>query len=111
MKFELSGRTKPRCFRRPRKGERIETDQGQVYFLGSKIGRGAFGAVFECFDEWGNDLVAKVLLPQNRSYELVREVCLQELENLENLRHPNITYIYDAFEFKDTLQVLKPGLS
>jgi len=68
------------------------------YFIGQKIGQGNFGIVYECTDEWGNDLVAKILVPKNQTYEQIRDKWFNELKKLFFLRHPNITYIYDAFE-------------
>ena len=95
----------PRTFVPPRTGEKIECN-GIGYFIGQKIGEGAFGAVFDCRDEWGNELAAKVLLPQNRSYEAVREEWLHEFQNLQQLRHPHITFIHQAFEYRDTFYLI-----
>jgi serine/threonine-protein kinase len=67
---------------------------------------GAFGRVFECTDEWGNSLVAKVLVPLNQTYEEVRESWLQELSHLRCLRHPNITYVHAAFEYRHTFYII-----
>ncbi len=94
-----------RSFRPPQEGEVIEC-LGRRYTLGRATGHGYFGAVFQCTDEWGNDLVAKVLLPQGRTYEQVRQEWLTELQNLKALRHPNITYVYDAFECRDTFYLI-----
>ncbi len=96
---------KPRFFSPPTFGEQVECD-GRFYYLGGLIGQGHFGAVYDCTDEWGNSLVAKVLLPQSRSYEEVRKIWLNELSSLLNLRHPNITYVYDAFEYRDTFYLV-----
>ena len=95
----------PKQFRPPQGGEVIDND-GHLYFIDAAIGSGGFGTVYECTDEWANELVAKVILPQNRSYEAVRGQWLQELDNLVLLRHPNITYVYDAFEFQDTFYII-----
>ena len=94
-----------RTFVPPRPGEVIKCD-GVRYFIGQTIGQGAFGAVFDCRDEWGNELAAKVLLPQNRSYEAVREEWLHEFQNLQQLRHPHITFIHQAFEYRDTFYLI-----
>ena len=94
----------PRVFSPPRYGDQVECD-GRLYYLGGLIGQGHFGAVYECTDEWGNHLVAKVLLPV-RPYEQVRAVWLNEMSSLLNLRHPNVTYVYDAFVFRDTFYLI-----
>lgn len=73
--------------------------------MGQRIGEGSFGLVFECKDGWGNDLAAKVLKP-TRSYEEVKAAALGELERLLKLRHPYITYVFDAFEFRDTIYII-----
>jgi serine/threonine-protein kinase len=61
--------------------------------------------VYGCTDIWENDLAAKVLKPLG-TYEAVRKRALAELEKLIALRHPSITYIYDAFEFRDTFYII-----
>ena len=95
----------PRQFTPPSVGEVI-TCNNINYYIGTLIGQGAFGAVYECTDEWVNRLVAKVLLPQNRPYEQVREEWLSEFQNLLLLRHPNITFLYQAFEYRDTFYLI-----
>ncbi len=80
--------------------------EGQLYYLGERIGEGSFGAVFACRDEWGNHLVAKVLKPRNQSYEEVRDNWIDELNKLETLRHPNITFVHNAFEWRDTFYLV-----
>ena len=95
----------PRTFTLPKKGEVIVCRDCN-YYLGDQIGTGAFGAVYDCTDDWDNHLVAKVILPQNRSYEQVKEEWLNELKALVEVRHPNITFIYDAFEYRDTFYIV-----
>jgi serine/threonine-protein kinase len=73
--------------------------------MGESIGEGSFGLVFACFDGWGNDLAAKVLKP-TRSYDELRAAALGELQRLLVLRHPHITYVYDAFEYRDTFYII-----
>lgn len=86
----------------PTAGEVIYNGE-RGYRLGSELGAGYFGAVYECWDEWNNELVAKVLEPRNaRTYEEVRDDWLRELQLLVGLRHPNITFVHDAFEYRDT---------
>jgi serine/threonine-protein kinase len=94
-----------RTFTPPTPGEAVTID-GRNYWLGRLIGQGYFGAVYECTDDWSNPLVAKVLLPQNRSYELVRTEWERELKNLVLLRHPNVTFVHDAFEYRGTFYLV-----
>ena len=89
----------------PSTGEKITCENTQ-YFIGEQIGKGVFSIVYDCFDEWGNELAAKVLLPQNRSYEAVREEWLHELQNLQQLRHPHVTFIHKAFEYRNTFYII-----
>jgi hypothetical protein len=74
----------------------IRNGSNGVYFMGDYIGGGSYGDVYECTDEWANPLVAKVLKPSG-SFEEVRRQWQSEVDNLSRMRHPNITYIYDAF--------------
>lgn len=98
-------RTVPREFVPPSDGEVIEYN-GIHYFIGEKIGHGAFGDVFDCLDEWGNALVAKVLLPRDQSYETIQDNWLHEFQNLQQLRHPQVTFIHQAFEYRDTFYLI-----
>lgn len=70
------------------------------------MGKGHFAQVYECWDEWGNLLVAKILVPRNMTYKEVRKQWTDELRNLLNFRHPKITYIYDAFEYQNTFYLI-----
>lgn len=95
----------PRRFRLPDKGEVISHGD-RNYHIGEKLGRGGFGIVYECSDEWGNALVAKIILPHDRPYAEVRESWLEEAGKLVDLRHPNITFVRDAFEYQDTFYLI-----
>lgn len=78
---------------------------GNTYTMGDLIGEGYFGLVFSCIDVWGNDLAAKVLKPIG-TYDRVKASAEAELGKLALLRHPNITYIFDAFEYRDTFYII-----
>ena len=97
--------SEPKVFKPPIKGQSIHVD-GKYYFIGDFIGKGYFGNVYECSDEWENQLVAKVLVPRDQTYDEVRESWLSELQKLEALRHPNITYVHAAFECEDTFYLV-----
>lgn len=94
-----------RLFIPPREGQEVEVD-GNVYHIGEKLGQGGFGRVYECADEWENELVAKVLVPNGQTYEQVKTNWYNEIGKLLALRHPNITYIYNAFEWRDTFYLI-----
>lgn len=90
----------------PTSGELITSLATRItYTMGERIGEGSFGVVFACTDGWGNDLAAKVLKPI-RSYEEVQAAAEAELQRLLLLRHPYITYVYDAFEYRDTFYII-----
>lgn len=94
----------PRKFVPPSYGQEIECE-GIKYFIGGKIGHGAFSDVFYCLDEFGNELVAKVLLPRE-SYEAIRGNWLREFQNLQQLRHPQVIFIHQAFEYRETFYLI-----
>ena len=73
--------------------------------MGEKIGEGHFGLVFSCDDVWNNSLAAKVLKPLG-PYEKVKAAAVAELGKLVYLRHPHITYVFDAFEYRDTFYII-----
>lgn len=95
----------PRTFIPPSHGERIYFND-TTYFIGHQIGVGAFATVYECFDEWGNSLAAKVIGPQSGTYEQVRDIWHEELTKLFYFRHPNITYVHAAFEYRNTFYIV-----
>jgi serine/threonine-protein kinase len=90
----------------PRNGEAITSlATGMTYTIGDVIGEGAFGVVFGCTDGWENDLAAKVLKP-TRSHDEMHAAAVGELERLRALRHPSVTYVYDAFEFQGLFYII-----
>ena len=93
-------------FTPPREGELITSAiTGNTYRIGPRIGEGSFGVVFGCRDTWENELAVKVLKPIG-TYTDVRNAALAEIQRLEHLRHPNITYVFDAFEFRHTFYIV-----
>lgn len=90
----------------PSEGEQITSvETGNTYTIGSRIGEGSFGVVYACTDIWNNDLAVKVLKPVGSYYE-VQNSAVAELEKLRTLRHPFVTYIFDAFEYRDTFYLV-----
>src|SRR5438093_1084312 len=90
----------------PTMGEVIISHSTKIsYTMGHKIGEGNFGVVFSCSDGWGNELAAKVFKPLG-TYEKVRAAAEAEFVKLLALRNPYITFVYDAFEFRDTFYII-----
>lgn len=90
----------------PAEGEVITSEAtGNTYTMGQKIGEGHFGLVYSCVDVWNNSLAAKVMKPLGPK-EKVKAAAEAELQKLIQLRHPHITYVFDAFEFRDTFYII-----
>ena len=90
----------------PSFGETITSSStGNTYTIGQQIGEGNFSIVYACSDVWNNELAVKVLKPIG-TYEKVKEKAEGEFFRLIELRHPNITFVYDAFEFRDTFYIV-----
>lgn len=90
----------------PQPGEVIASmATGNSYTMGEKIGEGNFGIVYLCKDVWNNDLAAKVLKPIG-TYDHVKASAEAELSKLLQLRNPYITYVYDAFEYRNTFYII-----
>ncbi len=91
----------------PTAGEIITSFRTQnTYTIGSSIGEGNFGMVYSCTDTWNNELAVKVLKPRGLPYDKIKAAGEAEFFKLVALRHPSITYIYDAFEYRDTFYIV-----
>ena len=89
-------------FRPPDRGEIITSSStNNTYKIKEIIGEGNFSIVYACSDFWDNKLAVKVLKPKG-TYEEVKKKAEGEFHRLMELRHPNITFVYDAFEYRDT---------
>lgn len=103
---EAGGEEVEAVFTLPELGDLITSEATRnTYRIGKRIGEGNFGYVYECTDTWENQLAVKILKP-SASYEQIRQNALQEYHKLRLLRHPNITYVYDAFEFRHTFYIV-----
>jgi serine/threonine protein kinase len=90
----------------PTPGEVITTVITKNRFLmGEKIGEGNFGVVYACTDVWNNELAAKVFKPHG-TYERVQAAVMAEFAKLRELRHPYITFVHDAFVYRDTFYIV-----
>lgn len=95
----------PQTIRFPVPGELIAHGRNQ-YRIGEILGGGSYGVTYAGADQWENELVIKVLMPQGQTYEQVRRNWEREITTLFRLRHPNITYVYDAFELANTFHIV-----
>jgi serine/threonine protein kinase len=78
---------------------------GSTYTIGKPIGQGSFGIVYACVDDWNNELAAKVLKPTKPQHEM-QAAAWAEMTKLVELRHPQITYFFDAFEFRGMYYII-----
>ena len=81
----------------PEPGFTLGSPRGS-YLVRSTIGGGEFGAVYDCVGPFDQGYAVKMIRPANRPYAQVHAEWVSEVERLMTLRHPNVVYIYDAFE-------------
>jgi eukaryotic-like serine/threonine-protein kinase len=82
----------------PTPGMKLTSTQG-TYLVATLIGDGQYGSVYECYGPFDQLYALKMFRPANRHYETVKQEWAAEMKRLESYRHPNIVYIYDAFEW------------
>lgn len=81
----------------PTPGTVLQSSRGS-YTVGQLIGDGQYGSVYEAVGPFDQRYALKMFRPANRHYETVKMEWSAEMRRLESFRHPNIVYIYDAFE-------------
>jgi serine/threonine protein kinase len=74
----------------------LHGDRG--YRIEDLMARGSCGQTWAGRDDWGAEVVIRVLWPFSRTYGDVRESWLQQGPALQRAGHPNLVYIYDSFE-------------
>src|SRR6185312_4465019 len=90
----------------PKAGETITSElTGNTYTMGEKIGEGFFGLVYSCVDVWTNHLAVKVL-KGTAPYQIIEAAAHEEFQKLVLLRHPHITYVFDAFHMGETVYIV-----
>ena len=87
----------PFSLRFPEVGSILRSARGE-YFVHAIIGQGEFGAVYECVGPFDQAYAMKLVRPDRRRYEDVYAEWAREVSRLLSLRHPNVVYIFDAFE-------------
>jgi serine/threonine protein kinase len=81
----------------PGPGSLLRGARGEYAVL-SVIGSGEFGAVYEAVGPFDQIYAIKMMRPANRPYVEVQGEWAREVQRLLSLRHPNVVYIFDAFE-------------
>ncbi len=81
----------------PQLGTVLRSARGE-YLVTSIIGAGEFGAVYEAVGPFDQIYAIKMMRPANRPYAEVQGEWMREVQRLLSLRHPNVVYIFDAFE-------------
>src|SRR3954463_15391778 len=90
----------------PNPGEAITSElTGNTYTMGQKVGEGYFGLVFSCVDIWNNNLAVKIL-KGHAPYQVIEAAAQAEFAKLILLRHPHITYVFDAFHLGETIYIV-----
>lgn len=90
----------------PNPGEAITSElTGNTYTMGDRIGEGFFGLVYSCVDVWNNQLAVKVLKGR-APYDVIEAAATQEFQKVMLLRHPHITYVFDAFHRDETVYIV-----
>ncbi len=81
----------------PQVGATLSSKLG-TYVVRSIVGSGEFGAVYDCVGPFDQAYAVKMIRPANRPYAEVHAEWAREVQRLMSLRHPNVVYIFDAFE-------------
>jgi serine/threonine protein kinase len=81
----------------PEVGSVLRSARGE-YFVRAVIGQGEFGAVYDCVGPFDQIYAVKLIRPDRRPYAEVHAEWAREVQRLLSLRHPNVVYIFDAFE-------------
>ena len=93
-------------FTLPTPGEQITSaETGVTYQVGPFLGSGAFGVVYECSDQWGDRLVAKVLRPVAPPEEMLIRAT-DEAISAAIARSPHTLHVADAFVYKGAYYII-----
>lgn len=83
----------------------ISPATGTTYRIGECFAQGGFSHVFACTDDWGHDLVAKVLKPVGEWQE-TQDKAISEVMAQSIVRSPHIVQVFDTFVFKGAYYVI-----
>jgi serine/threonine protein kinase len=78
----------------------------RAYRIEDRLAAGPLGSLYAARDDWGVEVVIRVLWPFSRPYADVRESWLQQGLALRQAGHPNLVCIYDSFEHRDRFHLV-----
>lgn len=82
-----------------------KTGDPRNFFMNlTKIGQGASGTVYTAIRKSDNTKVALKIIPMKKQPK--KELIINELVILKNMKHPNVVEFYDAFYFNDDLWLI-----
>ncbi len=81
------------------------TDTGISYEILGPLAVGGFSNVFLCTDDWGHQLVAKVLKPVGETKEMEARA-VSEVVAAAVARSPHIVHVHDAFELNGAYYII-----
>jgi serine/threonine-protein kinase len=81
----------------PVAGKTLNSSRG-TYVVGALIGDGQYGSVYECTGPFDQPYALKMFRPANKPYQVVKDEWAGEMRRLQSFRHPNVVFMYDAFE-------------
>jgi serine/threonine-protein kinase len=94
------------AFTLPTAGQAIISPlSGIAYTIGEKFAQGSFGDVFACTDEWGHDLVAKVIRPIGDIVQTEARAA-DETYALALVSSPHIVHVHDAILFRGACYII-----
>ena len=103
---ELDAYHRSHAFTLPAVGDTIISPlSGTCYTIWQRLNAGSFGEVFECTDEWGHSLVAKVLRPVGDVLETEARA-LSEIAAAGLVRSHHVVQIHDAFVYKGAFYII-----
>jgi eukaryotic-like serine/threonine-protein kinase len=106
MRDEITQKNMEHPFTLPVRDEVIiSAATGISYQIGDPFDSGYFGTVFECSDDWGHSLVAKILRPVGPQQEMEGRAT-QEFVASHIVRSPHIVHAHDAFVYKGAFYII-----
>ncbi len=103
---ELDAYHRNHAYTLPSVGETIVSPlSGTAYTIWQRLDGGNFGEVFDCTDDWGHSLVAKIVKPLGDFAETETKA-LSEVAAAALVRSPHVVQIHDTFVYKGAFYIV-----